>query len=114
MSKPPVVWTIAGFDPSCGAGIGADLKTIKRVYLGFDAQHRPIGFAIPAAAAALPAALEEAREAIDRVANGQAAEVELSPQPALVRRLQHELAERANLSSASSGHEPYRRVQIFR
>ena len=28
---------------------GADLKTIKRVYLGFDAQHRPIGFAIPAA-----------------------------------------------------------------
>src|ERR1700693_6160847 len=29
MSKPPVVWTIAGFDPSCGAGIAADLKTIS-------------------------------------------------------------------------------------
>jgi hydroxymethylpyrimidine/phosphomethylpyrimidine kinase len=29
MSKPPVVWTVAGFDPSCGAGIGADLKTIS-------------------------------------------------------------------------------------
>jgi len=29
MSKPPVVWTIAGFDPSCGAGITADLKTIS-------------------------------------------------------------------------------------
>lgn len=28
MSKPPVVWTIAGFDPSSGAGITADLKTI--------------------------------------------------------------------------------------
>jgi hydroxymethylpyrimidine/phosphomethylpyrimidine kinase len=28
MRKPPVVWTIAGFDPSCGAGITADVKTI--------------------------------------------------------------------------------------
>ncbi len=25
----PIVLTIAGFDPSCGAGIGADLKTIS-------------------------------------------------------------------------------------
>jgi hydroxymethylpyrimidine/phosphomethylpyrimidine kinase len=29
MSTPPVVWTIAGFDPSSGAGITADLKTIS-------------------------------------------------------------------------------------
>ncbi len=29
MSKPPVIWTIAGFDPSSGAGITADLKTIS-------------------------------------------------------------------------------------
>jgi hypothetical protein len=28
--------------------------------------------------------------------------------------MQHELVERANLSSRSSGHEPYRRVQIYR
>jgi hydroxymethylpyrimidine/phosphomethylpyrimidine kinase len=28
MSKPAVVWTIAGFDPSSGAGITADLKTM--------------------------------------------------------------------------------------
>jgi hydroxymethylpyrimidine/phosphomethylpyrimidine kinase len=27
IAVPPVVLTIAGFDPSCGAGIGADLKT---------------------------------------------------------------------------------------
>lgn len=26
-STPPILLTIAGFDPSCGAGIGADLKT---------------------------------------------------------------------------------------
>ncbi len=60
------------------------------------------------------AALEEAREAIDAITGGQTAEVELSPQPASIRRRQHELAERAELSSTSSGHEPYRRVQIYR
>jgi len=30
MGKPPVVWTIAGFDPSSGAGVTADLKTMSR------------------------------------------------------------------------------------
>jgi len=29
MPTPPVVWTIAGFDPSSGAGITADIKTIS-------------------------------------------------------------------------------------
>ena len=60
------------------------------------------------------AALDEARDAIEAIQGGQAEEVELSPQNALVRRLQHELAERADLHSRSSGHEPYRRVQILR
>ncbi len=59
-------------------------------------------------------ALEEAREAIDAVASGKSDEVELAPQNAYVRRLQHELAERASLSSRSTGHEPVRRVQIYR
>jgi hypothetical protein len=59
-------------------------------------------------------ALEEAREAIEAVAGGQSDEIELSPQNAYVRRLQHELAERASLSSRSTGHEPVRRVQIYR
>src|SRR6266511_4118373 len=59
-------------------------------------------------------ALDEAREAIEAIQNGQTEEIELAPQPAIVRRLQHELAERASLSSNSSGHEPYRRVQIYR
>ena len=60
------------------------------------------------------AALEEAREAIEAITGGRTGEIELSPQPAIVRRQQHELAERANLSSSSTGHEPYRRVQIYR
>ena len=59
-------------------------------------------------------ALEEAREAIEAVAGGQSNEIELAPQNAYVRRLQHELAERASLSSRSTGHEPVRRVQIYR
>jgi hydroxymethylpyrimidine/phosphomethylpyrimidine kinase len=29
MTPPPIVWTIAGYDPSGGAGITADLKTIS-------------------------------------------------------------------------------------
>jgi predicted RNA-binding protein Jag len=48
------------------------------------------------------------------VASGQSEEIELAPQNAYVRRLQHELAERASLSSRSSGHDPVRRVQIYR
>ena len=59
-------------------------------------------------------ALEETREAIDAVTTGARDEVELEPQNAYVRKLQHELIERANLSSRSTGHEPYRRVQIYR
>ena len=59
-------------------------------------------------------ALEETREAIDAVTNGARDEVELEPQNAYVRKLQHELIERANLNSRSTGHEPYRRVQIYR
>jgi hypothetical protein len=59
-------------------------------------------------------ALEEARDAIEQVTNGVSREIELSPQNAYVRRLQHELVERSNLSSRSTGHEPFRRVQIYR
>jgi len=59
-------------------------------------------------------ALDETREAIEAVTAGARDEVELEPQNAYVRKLQHELVERANLSSRSTGHEPNRRVQIYR
>jgi hypothetical protein len=59
-------------------------------------------------------ALEEARDGIEQVVGGQSDEIELAPQNAYVRKLQHELVERANLSSRSTGNEPYRRVQIYR
>ncbi|MBM4421546.1 MAG: AAA family ATPase, partial [Chloroflexi bacterium] len=60
------------------------------------------------------AALGEAREAIAAVVNGDSDEVELAPQNAYMRKLQHELVERANLTSASVGAEPHRRVQVSR
>lgn len=61
----------------------------------------------------LKVALSEAQEAVNLVKNGQE-EVELSPQSAYIRRLQHLIAERNDLSSQSSGQEPQRRVRIFR
>src|SRR6184192_3183678 len=57
---------------------------------------------------------EEARDGIEQVVGGQSDEIELTPQNAYVRKLQHELVERANLSSRSTGAEPFRRVQIYR
>lgn len=58
-------------------------------------------------------ALFETEEAINRVMNG-APPVQLSPQSTYIRRLQHELAERYNLGSRSTGRDPHRRVEIFR
>ncbi len=58
-------------------------------------------------------AMAEAEEAAFEVARGDRA-VELAPQNAYIRRLQHELAQRYNLSSRSLGHEPNRRVRIAR
>ena len=58
-------------------------------------------------------ALGEAEEAVTEVKRGREA-VELSPQSAYIRRLQHLLAERNDLSSKSLGKDPYRRVRIFK
>ncbi len=58
------------------------------------------------------AALKEAEDAIGRVINAEIA-VDLGPQNAYVRRLQHLLAQRYNLASRSLGKEPYRHVRIL-
>ena len=58
------------------------------------------------------AALRETEEAIGLVLKRSEA-VELSPQNAYIRRLQHQMAERANLVSRSRGREPYRRVRLY-
>ena len=58
-------------------------------------------------------ALSEAKEAVEQVQGGEET-VELSPQSAYIRRLQHLIAERNALASQSTGKDPNRRVRIFR
>ena len=58
------------------------------------------------------AAMRETEEAIDLVLR-RSEPVELRPQNAYIRRLQHQMAERANLVSRSRGREPYRRVRLY-
>jgi hypothetical protein len=58
------------------------------------------------------AAMRETEDAIGVVLSSSEA-VELSPQNAYIRRLQHQMAERANLVSRSRGREPYRRVRLY-
>ncbi len=57
-------------------------------------------------------ALEEARQAITAVINRQEP-IELAPRKAYIRRLQHQLVERFNLTSRSIGDEPMRRLRIL-
>jgi hypothetical protein len=58
-------------------------------------------------------ALDEARRAMDMVRTGERSSVQLSPQEAYVRRMQHEMAREADMLSRSSGKEPSRRVTIY-
>ena len=58
------------------------------------------------------AALRETAEAIGLVESA-GRPIELAPQNAYIRRLQHQMAERSNLMSRSRGAEPNRRVQLL-
>ncbi len=58
-------------------------------------------------------ALHEAEDAVHQISNG-AGSIELSPQSAYIRRLQHLIAERYDLPSKSTGKDPNRRVVIYR
>jgi predicted RNA-binding protein Jag len=57
-------------------------------------------------------ALQETLEGISR-AKATNSMVELSPQNAYVRRLQHQLVERHELTARSTGKEPNRRLRIY-
>ncbi len=57
-------------------------------------------------------ALEEARQAIVKVMD-RLEPLELAPRRAYIRRLQHQLVERFNLTSRSVGDEPARRLHIL-
>jgi len=62
----------------------------------------------------LKVALDEAQEAVGQIKDGEQETIELSPQSAYIRRLQHLIAERNALESQSTGKEPERRVRIFK
>ncbi len=78
----------------------------------FQLEHCLISMRTEKAGDPVVAALREAEEAIGQVINGDDA-VDLSPQNAYIRRLQHLLAQRYNLATRSMGKEPYRRVRIL-
>lgn len=58
-------------------------------------------------------AMTEAEEAISAIMEGAPATA-LRPQTSPIRRMQHEMAERYNLSSRSRGRDPFRHVEIYR
>jgi stage III sporulation protein SpoIIIAA len=60
----------------------------------------------------ISAAVKEAEIAIDQIHNGESV-VELSPQSAYIRRLQHLVAEQNDLPSDSTGKDSGRHVRIF-
>ena len=59
-------------------------------------------------------ALAEAEAAVEQIKNGGEGEIELSPQSAYIRRLQHLIAERNEMASKSEGRDPNRRVRIYK
>jgi stage III sporulation protein SpoIIIAA len=61
----------------------------------------------------LERAMQETHEAIQAVLNGTRS-VDLKPASSYIRRLQHQTARQANLTSHSYGKEPRRRVRIYR
>jgi stage III sporulation protein SpoIIIAA len=76
--------------------------------------HHPETMAVTADRAdSFNVALNEAQDAVNLIKEGEET-VELSPQSAYIRRLQHLIAERNDLSSQSTGKEPQRRVRIFK
>ena len=58
-------------------------------------------------------ALREAEQAVRAVKEDHRS-MELSPQNSFIRRLQHQLVEKYDLKSESTGKEPRRRVRVFR
>jgi stage III sporulation protein SpoIIIAA len=58
-------------------------------------------------------ALTEAEKAVEQVNEG-GEPIELSPQGAYIRRLQHLIAQRSDVNSHSTGRDPHRRVKIFK
>jgi len=71
-------------------------------------------FHIPIPVDPVLSAQYEAEEAAQKILNDEVPAVKLSPQTHSIRRMQHQIAERYNLQSRSSGKEPFRSVTLFK
>ncbi len=70
-------------------------------------------FHVPMPADPFMSAQYEAEEAAQKIMNGNIPAVQLAPQVHSLRRMQHQIAERYNVLSRSSGKEPHRRVTLY-
>lgn len=64
--------------------------------------------------ASISAGTTDAQNGVERILTGDADRIDLPPQSSFIRRVQHQIAEQANLRSHSVGREPARRVTIRR
>ena len=62
---------------------------------------------------AISSALQEVKKAVSEVKEGKK-EIELTPQGAYIRHLQHAIADRYGISSTSTGRDPKRKVIIYK
>ena len=62
---------------------------------------------------AISSALQEVKKAVSEVIEGKK-EIELTPQGAYIRHLQHAIADRYGISSTSTGRDPKRKVIIYK
>ncbi len=89
-------------------------EQIEQFLSRFELEHPgPVNGSHPTDEIIVEEALEEAERAVERVLSGDR-KVNLSAQSSHIRRLQHALAARYNVGSASTGHEPNRHVIIRR
>ena len=116
-----VLTTKAHFRRRAGALVAAEEHGVPVFVLRRNTPGQIIGFleqmggGLPAVAGeSLNEGALEAQDGVDRILAGEMNEVELQPQAAFVRRVQHRIAEQAFLRSHSVGREPRRRVTIRR
>ncbi len=119
-----VLTTKALFRRRAGAILAAEERSVPVFVLRRNTPEQIIGFleqvggagqsgAAPHDARLNDGALE-AQDGVDRILAGETNEIELQPQAAFVRRVQHRIADQALLRSHSVGREPRRRVTISR
>lgn len=90
---------------------GVPIFVLRRSSVGQIEQYLMSVFGLEKKGDTIHSAIKEAEEAVRKVETGEVS-VALNPQSSFIRRLQHQTAERSNLSSFSVGTDPWRHVNI--